>query len=189
MIDLALQVVLVVLLLLTITWCMIVHLRLRRLRTEGGEMQAFIAALGEATTRAEAAISLMRDTGREIERAAIEQERRARECRGELGRLVENAARVTQRLTAAREQGAARMAELRTRDDITDEPRQRLVEPSPDASPRADLAPAAPAPAPASPDPERAGRPRPARAKGGQPEARLDGLLHGELLEALQALR
>ncbi|MCB1989934.1 MAG: hypothetical protein KDG49_00600, partial [Geminicoccaceae bacterium] len=77
MIDLALQVVLVVLLLLTITWCMIVHLRLRRLRTEGGEMQAFIAALGEATTRAEAAISLMRDTGREIERAAIEQERRA----------------------------------------------------------------------------------------------------------------
>ena len=87
MIDLALQVVLVVLLLLTITWCVIVHLRLRRLRTEGGEMQAFIAALGEATTRAEAAISLMRDTGREIERAAIEQERRARECRGELGRL------------------------------------------------------------------------------------------------------
>ncbi|MEZ5863670.1 MAG: DUF6468 domain-containing protein [Geminicoccaceae bacterium] len=189
MIDLALQVVLVVLLLLTITWCMIVHRRLRRLRTEGGEMQAFIAALGEATTRAEAAISLMRDTGREIESAAIEQERRARECRGELTRLMENATRVTRRLAAAREQGAARMAELRTRDDLAGEPRQRPAEPSPDASPRADLAPAASGSGSGIARPERAGRPRPARAKGGQPEARLDGLLHGELLEALQALR
>ncbi|MEZ5904133.1 MAG: DUF6468 domain-containing protein [Geminicoccaceae bacterium] len=186
MIDLALQVALVVLLLLTITWCMIVHRRLRRLRTEGGEMQAFIAALGEATTRAEAAISLMRDTGREIESAAIEQERRARECRGELTRLMENATRVTRRLAAAREQGAARMAELRTRDDLAGEPRQRPAEPPP----------VAPAPIwrrplrPARRCQSRSARRRHDRARpGAQPEARLDGLLHGELLEALQALR
>ncbi len=185
MIDLALQVVLVVLLLLTITWCMIVHLRLRRLRTESGEMQAFIAALDEATVRAEAAIRQMRDTGREIEDAAVEQERRARACRDELNRLMENATRVTRRLAATREQGVARLAELRTQDDLAGEPRRRPAEPAPAAAP-ADIA--APAPK-ASPVPERAARPRPGDTKGGQREARLDGLLHGELLEALQALR
>lgn len=180
MIDLALQVVLVVLLLLTITWCMIVHLRLRRLRTEGGEMQAFIAALGEATARAEAAIHLMRDTGREIETAAAEQECRARECRGELGRLMENATRVTRRLAVAREQGAARMAELRTRDDLAGEPRQHPTEPTPADLASTDLA---------MPEPERAAHPRPGDARDDEREARLDGLLHGELLQALQALR
>ncbi len=185
MIDLALQVVLVVLLLLTITWCMIVHLRLRRLRTEGGEMQAFIAALGEATARAEEAIRLMRDTGREIETAAVEQERRARECRAELTRLMENATRVTRRLAATREQGVARLAELRTQDDLAGEPRQRPAEPTPAAGPAAIPARGREA----SPEPERAAHPRPAGAKGGEREARLDGLVHGELLEALQALR
>lgn len=183
MIDLALQAVLAVLLLLTITWCMIVHLRLRRLRTESGEMQAFIAALDAATARAEAAIRLMRDTGREIESAAVEQERRARACRDELNRLMENATRVTRRLAATREQGVARLAEMRTLDDLAAEPRQRPAEPAPAAA-----AMAAPV-REASPEPERAVRPRPGDAKGSQREARLDGLLRGELLEALQALR
>lgn len=176
MIELALQVVLVVLLLLTITWCVIVHFRLRRLRTEGSEMQAFVEALGEATARAEATIRLMRDTGREIESAALERERQARE----LGRLIENATRVTRRLEAAREQGAGQLAELRTRDDLASEPRQRPAEP-----PRAE---------PPVRGRDRIQEPRPNQPRGGQPrgdqpEARLDGLLHGELLEALQALR
>ncbi len=185
MIELALQVVLVVLLLLTITWCVIVHFRLRRLRTEGGEMQAFVEALGAATTRAEATIRLMRDTGREIESAALERERQARE----LGRLIESATRVTRRLEAAREQGAGRLAELRTRDDLASEPRQRPAEP-PGTEPPAEPPVRGPdrIPEPRLNQP-RGGQPRGGQPRDDQPEARLDGLLHGELLEALQALR
>jgi|GEM_PF-1862887 len=188
MVELALQGLLVVLLLLTVTWCIIVHYRLRRLRTDRGEMEAFIAALGEATGRAEAAVQQMREANAAVEGSAREQERRARQQTAELARLVDNAVRVVRRLDAAIEQGATRVAELRTppaTNGDTPCPAAAAEAPRParrhPAEPKRSAAPTSPA----APAPHRAERSvRPLRREG-----QLDGLLHGELLEALQGLR
>jgi biopolymer transport protein ExbB/TolQ len=181
MIDLALQLVLVVLLLLTITWCVIVHHRLRRLRADQGELEAFIAALGEATDRAEAAVRQMQEANRSAASAVEEQERRARQQSEQLARLMDNAVRVVKRLDAAVEHGATRVAELRSRGPA---PLSAATAEAPARGSPEDLR---------SPRPDGAGAPaatserraaRPTRRRG-----QLDGLLHGELLEALQGLR
>ena len=196
MIELALQGLLVVLLLLTITWCVIVHYRLRRLRTDRGELEAFIAALGEATGRAEDAVRQMREANQAALSTARDQERRARQQSAELARLMDNAVRVVERLDAAVEQGATRVAELRTPSGVTSAARSAPPE---TAAPRptrpvrlppadtigADTTVQASALEPAGNDAPRRARPiRPVRREG-----QLDGLLHGELLEALQGLR
>ena len=205
MVDLALQVTLVILLLLTITWCVVVHHRLRRLRADRGEMGAFIAALGEATARAEAVVRQMHEANRAVEGTAQDQQRRARLQSEELARLMDNAVRVIKRLDKAVEQGATRVAELRTQGAVemtgrSQEPpaaeavRQpkmpdtrpagaafRQTDPSVSRTPSATGARGSPLAA----EPDRPGRPaRPLRREG-----QLDGLLHGELLEALQGLR
>ena len=189
MIELALQGLLVVLLLLTITWCVIVHYRLRRLRTDRGELEAFIAALGEATGRAENAVRQMREANHAALSTGREQERRARQQSAELARLMDNAVRVVKRLDAAVEQGATRVAELRTPAAVAARPgsASRPTEERPPERPldRPPAATAAPALVPAGDRAPRRARPiRPVRREG-----QLDGLLHGELLEALQGLR
>lgn len=199
MVELALQGLLVVLLLLTITWCVIVHYRLRRLRTDRGELEAFIAALGEATDRAEDAVRQMREANEAALGTVRDQERRAGQQSAELARLMDNAVRVVKRLDAAVEQGATRVAELRTPTGVTGAPRSTLPEDSPEAAPDsraprsarpvrqppADSKMPVPAAGAAENDAPRRARPiRPVRREG-----QLDGLLHGELLEALQGLR
>jgi hypothetical protein len=189
MVDLALQVTLVVLLLMTITWCVIVHHRLRRLRADRGEMAAFITALGEATDRAERAVRQMHDANRAVEATAQEQQQRTRQQGEDLARLMDNAIRVMKRLDAAVEQGATQVATLRTRAAIAaptavgeftiggDERRRRPT--------AAELA-GRPPPAPSGVAAATAIRQvvPPVRREG-----RLGGLLHGELLEALEGLR
>jgi hypothetical protein len=180
-VDLALQLVLVVLLLLTITWCIVVHHRLRRLRADHGELEAFIAALGEATGRAEAVVRQMQEASQAAQNTALEQERRARQQGELLARLMDNAVRVTKRLDAAVEQGATQMAERRSRGPVPPTPSTR------------DQPAHAPAPAVRLPredgaePPTAAAAPRATRST--QRRGQLDGLLHGELLEALQGLR
>jgi len=191
MIELALQGLLVVLLLLTITWCIIVHYRLRRLRTDRGEMEAFIAALGEATGRAEAAVRQMREANAAVEGTAREQEQRARQQSAELARLMANAVRVVERLDAAVEQGATRVAELRTAG--TPGEAARVARAPSDASsparasPRQPIEPrrAPPQPAPSA----AAAAPRERKLRPVRREGQLGGLLHGDLLEALEGLR
>ena len=113
MIDLTLQLLLVVLLLLTIAWCVLVHSRLRGLRADRGELQGFVAALVEATARAEETVLHMREASRAIETSAGERERQARQQAETLARLTENAARIAKRLDGAVEQGATQLAERR----------------------------------------------------------------------------
>ena len=195
MVELAVQGLLVVLLLLTVTWCIIVHYRLRRLRTDRGEMEAFIAALGEATGRAEAAVQQMREANAAVEGTAREQEQRARRQTSELARLMDNAVRVVRRLDAAIEQGATQVAELRTPTATTSE---ALRSAPPPETPRAARR-HPPEQQRSAPEPKRSAPPRsPAvaaphrREQSVRPvgrEGQLDGLLHGELLEALQGLR
>lgn len=115
MIDLTLQLLLVVLLLLTIAWCVLVHSRLRRLRADRGELQTFIGALAEATARAEETVQHLRDASRAVESSAGERDRQARRQSETLARLTENAERVARRLDSAVEQGATRLAGQRTR--------------------------------------------------------------------------
>ncbi len=114
MIDLTLQLLLVVLLLLTIAWCVLVHSRLRGLRADRGELQGFVADLVEATARAEQTVLHMREASRAIETSAGERERQARQQAETLARLTENAGRVAKRLDGVVEQGATRLAERRT---------------------------------------------------------------------------
>jgi type II secretory pathway component PulM len=194
MIEIALEGLLVVLLLLTITWCVIVHYRLRRLRTDRGELESFIAALAEATTRAEDVVRQMREANTAIEGTTREQERRARHQGAELARLMDNAVRVLKRLDAAVEHGATRVAELRTAETAT---------PRPEAAPLATAA-ASPKRATRQPPPtERAAAGEPMRApkpetgpdrpvrtmRPARREGQLDGLLHGDLRHALEGLR
>ncbi len=191
MVELALQGLLVVLLLLTITWCVIVHYRLRRLRTDRGELEAFIAALSEATGRAEDAVRHMREANQAALSTAHEQERRARQQSTELARLMDNAVRVVKRLDAAVEQGATRVAELRTSPAAPDSSRSLRPAPGPARSARAVGQPPAATAAP-KPTTKPAGDSAPRRARPIRPvrrEGQLDGLLHGELLEALEGLR
>lgn len=114
MIDLTLQLLLVVLLLLTIAWCVLVHSRLRGLRADRGELQGFVAALVEATARAEETVLHLREASRAIETSAGERERQARQQAETLARLTENAGRAAKWLDSAVEQGATRLAERRT---------------------------------------------------------------------------
>ncbi len=189
MIDLALQIILVVLLLLTITWCVIVHHRLRRLRVDRGELQSFIAALAEATERAEAAVQRMYEANRAVEGSAREQARRTRQESEALARLVDNASRVIKRLDAAVENGATKLAELRSQPTLApavvpeDDARAasgRGRSPGTAASPLGQRGSAAGVS-------ERSHAAAAAAAK--RADGRLDGLLHGALREALQDLR
>lgn len=63
MVDMAVELLLAALLMLTVVWCALVHQRLRRLRADKGEMEGFIAALSAVTERAEAAIAGLRGVG------------------------------------------------------------------------------------------------------------------------------
>ena len=101
MLDLAADLVLAGLLLLTTAWCALVHHRLRRIRTERGEMEAFIATLAAVTERAEAATAGLRGVVAEADSNLREQGEAVRQRAGELARLVDSGNRVLRRLETA----------------------------------------------------------------------------------------
>jgi hypothetical protein len=109
--DVAADLALAALLLLTAGWCALVHQRLRRLRTERGEMEAFIATLAAATERAEVATGGLRDAVAEAGRGLREQEEAARQRASDLARQVDSGNRVLRRLETAVLQGARSLAE------------------------------------------------------------------------------
>lgn len=100
MLQLVADIALGSLLVVTAVWCALVHHRLRRLRTERGEMEGFITALTAATERAEAAITGLRETLARADRDLREQGELARQRAGELVRLIEDGGRVLGRLDA-----------------------------------------------------------------------------------------
>lgn len=103
--------VLAVLLLTTTLFCGLVHRRLQRLRTDRGEMAAFVLALDEAVTRAEGALKSLRETTSELDRTLHEQATLAQRHVNDLSRLVEGGGQLAKRLEAAVHQGARTMAE------------------------------------------------------------------------------
>ncbi len=140
MADTAAQLLLILLLAATIVWCVLVHRRLGRLRTDGGELADIVTALDAASRRAEAVVGELRTVATEASARLAERDGTAQQREAELGRLIETAGRVVRRLEGGITQGVRTLAEARTRVDL-------------------DLAPAAaagrPAPVDRAPSPER----------------------------------
>lgn len=111
-IDLAGDLLLASLLLLTITWCVLLARRLRRLKVERGDIAEFVAAIDGATQRAEAAIAGMRETAREAQ-LMLSQQREATEVRmTELTRLAEGGAQLARRLETVLHRGSRSLVDL-----------------------------------------------------------------------------
>jgi hypothetical protein len=109
MAETAMDLVLCALLALTILWCAVVHRRLRALRADKGELETFVASLGAATERAEAAIAGLRGAGEAACRELQKQDDESRQRTEDLVRAVDGAGRMLRRLEAAI-QNAARLA-------------------------------------------------------------------------------
>jgi hypothetical protein len=109
MVDTAVELLLAALLMLTVIWCALVHQRLRRLRADKCEMEAFIAALSAVTERAEAAIAGLRGVGEATRQELERQEDSARRRTEELARAMDGAQRMLRRLDAGCQQAARHM--------------------------------------------------------------------------------
>ncbi len=125
------QILLMALLVATIVWCVLVHRRLGRLRADGGELAAIIAALDAATARAGAVVGELRAVTTEASGRLAERDGAAQRHEAELGRLIETAGRVVRRLESGIGQGIRTLAEARTRADFPSSPER---EPAPPAA-------------------------------------------------------
>jgi hypothetical protein len=122
MAETAAQILLMALLLATIAWCVLVHRRLGRLRADGGELAAIIAALDAASARAAAVVGELRTVTAEANTRLVERDGAAHQREVELARLIETAARVVRRLESGIGQGVRTLAEARTRADLAPPP-------------------------------------------------------------------
>ena len=161
MIELAANLLVAFLLVLTTSWCVLLYRRLDRLRVERSDIETFLGAVDGAVRRAEQAVAGIRDGAAEAQRLLAAEQGQAQQRVAELARLVDSAGRMARRVETAIHQGARAMAE----DSLE---RER----SASRSPRDDSARAA-GTAEGRDGRERSGRPR----------------IDAELLKALEALR
>ncbi len=129
MAEAAAQILLMALLVATIVWCVLVHRRLGRLRADGGELAAIIAALDAATARAGAVVGELRAVATEASGRLAERDGAAQRHEAELGRLIETAGRVVGRLESGISQGIRTLAEARTRADFSSPPEREPAPP------------------------------------------------------------
>lgn len=101
MAETALDVVLLVVMLFVLGWSVLLHAKLRRLRGEDGELDRFVAALDEATARAQAAIEALREAGTELQAGLARGQEAARRRGEDLERLTDSATRMLRRLEQA----------------------------------------------------------------------------------------
>lgn len=165
-VELAGDLSLVVLMLLTLIWCMLLLRKLRHINLDRRDIADLIAGIDAATRRAELAITGIREAARDAQ-ATLGKEREQVDARAaDLARLAEGGSQMARRLETILQGGARSLAEL-----------QLAREPGRTAS-RVPVAPAAgakPAPAPRAFSPAVGDRaPRPA---------------DGALLKALEGLR
>lgn len=111
MVELAPDLLVAFLLVLTTTWCVLLHRRLGRLRIERRDIEAFVSAVDAATRQAEAAIGGIRASAAEAQRTLGGQQEAAQHRAAELNRLLDHGGRMARRLEAALHQGARTMAE------------------------------------------------------------------------------
>lgn len=111
MIELAANLLVAFLLVLTTSWCALLYRRLGRLRVERRDIEVFVTAIDAAARRAEQAIAGIRETAAETQRALDTEQNQAQQRAAELGRLLESATRMARRIEGAVHQGARAMAE------------------------------------------------------------------------------
>ncbi|MFO1068447.1 MAG: DUF6468 domain-containing protein [Geminicoccaceae bacterium] len=138
MAETAMDLVLCALLAATIAWCAVVHRRLRALRADRGELEGFVAALGAATERAEAAIAGLRGAGEAARQELLKQDEESRQRVEEVVRAVDGAGRMLRRLETAIQHAARLAAEPPPRE------RTRPMPPEPAPVAAAEPRPAAP---------------------------------------------
>lgn len=135
MVEMAVELLLAALLMLTVVWCALVHQRLRRLRADKGEMEGFIAALSAVTERAEAAIAGLRGVGEATRQELEKQEEAARRRTEDLARAMDGAQRLLRRFESVQQQVARQPVDFERR-DARDRPAVR-----PSATPDAETPP------------------------------------------------
>ena len=111
MIELAANLLVAFLLVLTTSWCVLLYRRLGRLRVERSDIEAFVTAIDAAARRAEQAIAGIRETAAETQRVLDAEQQQAQQRAAELARLLESATRMARRIESAIHQGARAMAE------------------------------------------------------------------------------
>lgn len=111
MIELAANLLVAFLLVLTTSWCVLLYRRLDRLRVERSDVAAFLAAVDGAVRRAEQAVAGIRDGAGEAQRLLAAEQGQAQQRAAELARLVDSAGRMARRVETAIHRGARAMAE------------------------------------------------------------------------------
>jgi Domain of unknown function (DUF6468) len=111
MIELAANLLVAFLLVLTTSWCVLLYRRLDRLRVERSDVESFLAAVDGAVRRAEQAVAGIRDGAGEAQRLLAAEQGQAQQRAAELARLVDSAGRMARRVETAIHQGARAMAE------------------------------------------------------------------------------
>lgn len=119
--ELLIDVLLVVLLSGCITWCAIVHRRLKKIGFERADIVAFLTSVETVVEKAEDAIGRMKTTCAELGDRADVAEQEAADRLDELTRLIASATRVSQRLEASLNQSYRKLAEDRVRADAPPE--------------------------------------------------------------------
>lgn len=111
MVELAPDLLVAFLLVLTTTWCVLLHRRLGRLRIERRDIETFVGAVDKATRQAEAAIGGIRAAAAEAQRTLGAEQEAAQQRAAELTRLLDSGGRMARRLETSLHQGARTMAE------------------------------------------------------------------------------
>ncbi|MEO1016171.1 MAG: DUF6468 domain-containing protein [Pseudomonadota bacterium] len=119
MFEIALEFILCLLMVPTIFWSVLIHRRLRRMRTDQGEMTAFIEALNETIVRAERAVGTLQAVGRETIERHDRQQTEAKATAEDVTRGIQSAARLLRRLDTALQNGTKTLAEIRTADQTS----------------------------------------------------------------------
>ncbi|MFZ1426081.1 MAG: DUF6468 domain-containing protein [Geminicoccaceae bacterium] len=111
MVELAPDLLVAFLLVVTTTWCVLLHRRLGRLRIERRDIEVFVSAVDTATRQAEAAIGGIRAAAAEAQRTLGGQQETAQQRVAELTRLLDSGGRMVRRLESSLHQGARTMAD------------------------------------------------------------------------------
>jgi hypothetical protein len=99
------------LLILTTIWCMVLSRRLRQLRVDRGDVDAFVSAVEAAVMRAETAISGIRETAKEAQTTLLQQRELIDVRAAELVRLAEGGSQMARRLELVLQRAARHLAE------------------------------------------------------------------------------
>ncbi len=115
--TLLIDVLLVVLLLITIGYCVVVHRKLSILRGAQNDMQAHIATFDQAASRAEANLNALKETAADVETSLGQKLEEGRVLVSDLDMLIHRAGKLTDQVEAGtRQRRSARKPSAKPKD-------------------------------------------------------------------------